>query len=310
MIIVLLLGLHSIAAQAQPLVGILFPDNAAARGPMLAAFEGRLRELGYEPGRNLRLDVRYGEASAERLRLHAQALAASDARIVVVAGTAPAVTAEGIILDRPLLFVGVGDPVARGFLKHFEAPEGRMTGSTDMLPEVTERRLALLTELLPGIKRVAIIANTAITPVGTANAAAAKLGLELLHIDVRGATDFGSAYDTLAAAKPQALLVTPNPVTFAERHRLARFGREQRIAVMFGWREYMDAGGLVALGPHMAQLYILAADQLHRLLQGTPVARVPTEYPRADLSVDMRTAKMLGIVPPATVLQRANLILE
>lgn len=185
-----------------------------------------------------------------------------------------------------------------------------MTGTTDLLPDAAPRRLALIAEVLPKAKRVAVISNPAVTAPAPLERAAAAAGLAVTHLAVRSAADFTAVYAALAADPPDALLVTPNPTTFAERRALAAFCRERRIPTLFGWREFMDAGGLMSLGANMEKLYATAADQLDRLLRGVPVAQIPVESPQFDLVVDLATARALGITMPRAMIERADRVIE
>ncbi len=302
-----------VAAQAQLAprrVGILFADSRAARADLLASLEDGLRSLGYRIGADLDLDVRYANGDPRRLAELAIELARGDATVLVAAGTGPAEAVRRATVDKPILFIGVGDPVARGFVASLEHPDRNMTGSTDLQPGTHERRLALVAEVLPAARKVAMISNPSVTPREPHDKAAAALGLALRHLDLRRKEDFAQAYAALESERPDALIVAANPTTFAERMPLAAFCRERRIATLFGWREFMDAGGLMSLGANLGKLYAAAASQLDRILKGVPVSRIPVELPAFDLVVDLRTARALGISMPQSVLGRADKIID
>jgi putative ABC transport system substrate-binding protein len=168
----------------------------------------------------------------------------------------------------------------------------------------------LLAQVLPGARRVALVSNAAVTPRPPLDAAAGRHGMALLHLDVREAAGFAPVYATLARERVDALFVTPNAITFPERHRLGAWGREHRTPVMFGWREFMDAGGLLSLGANTEQLAEVAAEQLQRVLRGEPPAGIPVATPRFELVVDLRVAQELGIDVPLAVLARADQVLR
>jgi putative ABC transport system substrate-binding protein len=206
--------------------------------------------------------------------------------------------------------VGVGDPVRRGYVSALDKPDRNMTGSADAVPDAAARRIALIADALPAARRVAVISNASITPREPLDRAAAARGLELIHLDVRSAAHFDAVYASLARDKPHALIVVPNPTTFAERKRLATFCREHRIATLFGWREFMDAGGLMSLGANMEKLYEGAASQLDGLLKGVPPSAIPVALPQFELIVDLRAARALRIEIPRTVIERADRVIE
>jgi putative ABC transport system substrate-binding protein len=303
-------GCAALDAPREPVrVGVLFPDTPEARTPQLAALERGLTTLGYRKGRNIELDVRYAHSEPRRLRDHAAALAATTS-VLVAAGTGPTDALRAAGATQPILFVGVGDPVGRGYVSDLDNPDRNMTGSADAVPDVAARRIALIAEALPAARRVAVISNASITPREPLDRAAAASGVELIHLDVRSAADFRVVYPALARETPHALIVVPNPTTFAERKRLAAFCRAHRIATLFGWRAFMDAGGLMSLGANMERLYEGAASQLDRLLKGVPPAAIPVALPQFELVVDLRTARALGIELPRTVIERADRVIE
>jgi putative ABC transport system substrate-binding protein len=291
-------------------IGVLFADTRAERAKLLSAFEDGLRALGHDVGSTVVLNVRYADGNPKRLDQQAKELAEGNAEIIVAAGTAPAQAARQVTGVKPILFIAVGDPVARGFVANLHSPDGNMTGSSDLSPDAPQRRFDLLLEVMPAAKTIAVISNSLITPREPLDRAAAARGIALLHVDVKRTEDFAKSYAALDAAMPDALIVTPNPTTFAERRRLAAFCRERRIATLFGWREFMDAGGLLSLGADMHKLYSLAASQLDQLLKGVPISRIPVATSSFDLVVDLRTARALGVAVPSAVLGRADKVID
>jgi putative tryptophan/tyrosine transport system substrate-binding protein len=303
-----LLGVAAPSAAAQPRVGLLFPGSAEAHAAQLDRFQVRLRAL----GREVQLDARYGNGDAARLAREAGQLAAGGARAFVgfTLGPTEALRRATEAAPAPLLFVAIGDPVARGLVAELRAPGGRITGSSDLIPDVPRHRMDLLAEVLPQARRVALISNAAITPRAPLDAAAARHGMTLLHVDVRDAAGFPAAYAALGAERLDALVVTPNGITFPERHRLAAWARERRLPVLFGWREFMDAGGLLSLGANTGQLAEVAAEQLDQVLRGVAPSAIPVAAPKFDLVVDLRTAAQLGVQVPPSVLSRADEVIR
>jgi len=291
-------------------IGVLFPDTPAARAPMLEALREGLREQGYVEGRQLALDVRFAENREDRLPALAAELVRAPVDVLVTGGTTPTAAAQRATATIPIVMVGVGDPLARGFVASFDRPGGNITGSSDALPDTTEQRFQLLKEALPGVTRVAYVHNAAVTSTAAAEAAARRLGLTLQPLDVRAAADVDRALRAVRLGRPDALVVVPNPVTFAARHRFARLGLLDGVAVVFGWREFMDADGLMAYGANLRTLYRRAAIQVDQILNGRSPAELPVERPRLQLVINLRTARALGVTVAPSVLSVADDVIQ
>ena len=291
-------------------VGLLFPDAPEAHAVQLERLQNRLRALGLEPGKDVLLDARYARGSGN-FDPEAQALAATGAAAYIGATLGPtaALGRATAASSAPVLFVAIGDPVARGLVAEMRSPGGRFTGSSDLVPDVARHRMDLLAEAVPTARKVALISNGAITPRALLDTAASRHGMHLLHVDVREAKDFGAAYAAMEREQPEALVVTPNGVTYPERHRLCDWARVRRLPTLFGWRDFMDAGGLLSLGANTGRLYDVAAEQLVQVLRGVPPARIPVASAQLELVVDLRTASQLGVTVPRSVVSRADLVL-
>lgn len=291
-------------------IGVLFPDSPSARAPMLEALRQGLHELGYAEGRDVTLDVRYAEDRDDRLDRLALELVGAPMDILVTGGTTPTAAAQRATKTIPIVMVGVGDPVARGFAASLSRPGGNITGSTEALPDATAQRLQLLKDALPSLSRVAFIHNGAVTSPDEARAAADKLGLTLQPLDVRGAAGLNAAMVAIRLTRPGALIVVPNPLTFASRHRIASVGLLQQVPILFGWREFMDADGLMTYGAHLTVLYRRAAVFIDKILKGAAPAELPVEVPRFELVINLRTAKALGVTIPPELLSVADDVIQ
>jgi len=291
-------------------IGVLFPDTPAARTHMLEALRQGLHELGYAEGREVTLDVRYAEDREERLAPLALELVREPMDILVTGGTTSTAAAQLATKTIPIVMVGVDDPVTRGFVASMSRPGGNITGSSDALPGATSLRLQLLKDTLPSLSRVAIIHNGAVTSTAEARAAADKLGLTLQPLDVRGAAGLNAAMVAIRLTRPDALVVVPNLLTFASRHRIASVGLLQQVPVLFGWREFMDADGFMTYGAHMTALYRRAAAFVDKILKGTPPAELPVELPRFELVINLRTAKALGVTVAPEMLSVADDVIQ
>jgi len=291
-------------------VGVLFPDTLAARAPMLDALRQGLQELGYVEGREISLDVRYAEDKEERLESLALELVREPVDVLVTGGTTPTAAAQLATKAIPIVMVGVGNPVARGFVASLHQPGGNITGSTDALPDAMSLRLQLLKDALPSVARVAFIHNGAVTSTAEAREAAQKLGLTLQPLDVRVEAGLNAAMVAVRLTRPDALIVVPNPLTYTSRHRIASVGLLQQVPVLFGWREFRDADGLMTYGANMTALYRRAATHVDKILKGAPPGDLPVELPRFELVINLRTARALGVTIPPAVLSVADDVIQ
>jgi putative ABC transport system substrate-binding protein len=291
-------------------IGVLFPDTLAARAPMLDALRQGLQELGYVEGREISLDVRYAEDREERLESLALELVREPVDVLVTGGTTPTAAAQLATKTIPIVMVGVGNPVARGFVASLQRPGGNITGSSDALPDATSLRLQLLKDALPSVARVAFIHNGAVTSTAEARETAQKLGLTLRPLDVRVNEGLNAAMVAIRLTRPDALIVVPSPLTYASRHRIASVGLLQQVPVLFGWREFRDADGLMTYGANMTALYRRAATHVDKILKGASPGDLPVELPRFELVINLRTAKALGVTIPPAVLSVADEVIQ
>jgi len=291
-------------------VGVLFPDTLAARAPMLDALRQGLQELGYVEGREITLDVRYADNKEDRLGPLAQELVREPVDVLVTGGTTPTAAAQLATKAIPIVMVGVGTPVARGFVASLHQPGGNITGSTDALPDAMSLRLQLLKDALPSVARVALIHNGAVTSTAEARETAQKLGLTLQPLDVRVEAGLNAAMVAVRLTRPDALIVVPNPLTYTSRHRIASVGLLQQVPVLFGWREFRDADGLMTYGANMTALYRRAATHVDKILKGAPPGDLPVELPRFELVINLRTARALGVTIPPAVLSVADDVIQ
>jgi len=298
------------AAERPVRIGVLFSDTPGARAPMLEALRQGLQELGYRDGKDLVLDVRYAEDREERLDPLALELVQERVDVLVTGGTAPTAAAQRATRTIPIVMVGVGNPVARGFVANLHRPGGNITGSSDALPDAMALRLQLVKDALPSASRVAFIHNGAVTSAADAAEAARKLGLTLEPIDVRVPAGLNAAMMAIRLTRPDALIVVPNPLTFGARHRIASIGLLQQVPVLFGWREFMDADGFMTYGASVTALYRRAAVFVDKILKGAQPEDLPVDLPRFELVINLRTAKALGVTVPPSLLSGADDVIQ
>jgi ABC-type uncharacterized transport system substrate-binding protein len=238
-----------------PRVGYLI--SAAGVSAQYEAFRQGLRELGYVEGQNVVIEYRSGEGSSRLADLAAE-LAGLKVDVIVAQGAAatPARAAAGAV---PIVFGTSGDPVEGGFVASLARPGGNMTGLTFLAFELVGKRLEVLKEALPKVSRVAVLANPAHPgekrELGETQNTAQSLGASLQYLQVKTSNDFDNAFEAVANQHANALLVFPDAVTLANRVKIAEFAGKNRLPTMFGWKEYVEAGGFMSYGPNLETLW-------------------------------------------------------
>ncbi|MEK6246086.1 MAG: ABC transporter substrate-binding protein [Pseudomonadota bacterium] len=282
---------------------------------LLAAFIQRLRELGYVEGQNLFIERRYAEGSEERLPQLAAELVQYGVDVIFAIGPPQALAAAKATDKIPIVFVGGGDPVALGLIKSFARPGGNVTGLTFITVELAPKRIQLLKDAVPSAKRMAVLwnPNNVVNKLelNEATATAASLGLTLMPVELRALNDFEGAFATMARERIDAALVLSNPLTFPNRIRMSEFALKSRIPIMVSLREYAEAGALMSYGPSYADHCRRAATYVDQILKGAKPADLPVQLPTTfELTINLRTAKVLGLSIPPTIRARADVVIE
>ena len=293
-----------------PRVGIL--RYGSLPPSFIEPFRQELRELGYVEGQNIVVEYRFAQSvaqlpdvAAELIRLRVDVLVASGNPSVL-----PARNATSTI---PVVFVAAIDPVAMGLVASLARPGGNVTGVSTIQKDLAGKRLALLKELLPRLSRVALLVRAASPAnaqyVKDAELAAQTLGMQLQVLTVRGAGDLESAFS--AAQGAGALVQQDDAVFTAHRVQIAALALKKRLPMISGLNEFVEAGGLMAYGPHLGDLYRRAAMQVDKILKGSKPADMPVELPtKFELVINLKTAKALGLTIPQSLLQRADQVIE
>jgi ABC-type uncharacterized transport system substrate-binding protein len=320
-ILALSLTLAPLAVEAQqpgtgvPQVGILFPNPLSATSHLLEAFRQGLRELGYVEGQNIALEFRSAEGREERL----PDLAAELVRLkvaVILTGTGPGIrAAKRATQTIPVVMGNGGDPVAGGFVVSLARPGGNITGLTNMYAELIGKRLELLKEVVPKTSRVAVLLNADNAPAvlfRDQEVAARTLGIRFQILEVRGPTpDLVNAFQAATREGAGALIVLDDPLTFSHRTQIVRHAAESRLPASYGFREFVEAGGLMAYGASIPHMYRRAATYVDKILNGAKPGDLPVEQPtKFELVINLKTAKALGLTIPPSVLGRADQIIE
>jgi ABC-type uncharacterized transport system substrate-binding protein len=310
------------AAEAQEAAKIArigyLASNLAASPHLHEAFRQGLRDLGYVEGRNVVIEYRDAEGKFERLSALAGEMVALKVEVIVAADTPAALAAKQATRTLPVVFIGAGDPVTIGLVTSLARPGGNVTGLSLLAPELVGKRLELLKQAVPGISRVAALWQPGFVGERTekdtrkeVEVAARALGVRLQLVEARGPEDFDRAFSDMTRARAGALTVLGSAMFANERRRLVDLAAKNRLPGVYGFREYVDAGGLMAYGPSVADLFRRAAAVVDKILKGVKPGDLPIEQPtKFELVINLKTAKALGLTIPQSLLSRANQVIE
>ena len=311
-----------LAAEAQPAAKVArigFLATSLAANPHLTdAFGQGLRDLGYVEGRTVVIEYRDAEGNLERLPALAAELVALKVDVIVSPNTPAALAAKQATRTLPIVFVGVGEPVASGLVSSLARPGGNVTGLSVVSPELVGKWLELLTQAVPEVSRVAVLRQPGAMDERTekdmlkgAEVAARALGVRLQFVEARSSADLERAFSDMIRERAGALTVRPAPMFVSERRRLVALAAKNRLPAVYPWREFVDAGGLMAYGPNLADLYRRAAPYVDKILRGAKPGDLPVEQPtKFELAINLKTAKALGLTIPPSLLQRADQVIE
>jgi ABC-type uncharacterized transport system substrate-binding protein len=296
-------------------VGLIYLAADDAEGQArLAAFAQALKQLGWSDGRNLRIDTRW--ATADDIRRHAAELAAL-APDVLVAATGTATVAPLLQATRivPIVFVTVIDPVGAGFVASLAQPGGNATGFTIYEYSMSGKWLELLKEIAPRVTRAAVLRDptvaSGIGQFGAVQIVAPSLGVELSPVDVRDAGEIERAVTAFARGLNGGLIVTGNALAIVHRDLIIALAARHRLPAVFPGRFYVAGGGLISYGPDFVDQFRRAAGYVDRILKGEKPADLPVQAPtKYELVVNLKTARALGLEIPATLLARADEVIE
>ena len=307
------------AARAQqaakiPTVGLVSSSTAAIERPRRDAFVARLGELGWVEGRSVMIEVRAAEGVVERAGEIAAELARLKVDAIVMSGDAQVLAAKRAAPDIPIVIASAGDPVGQGLVASLARPGGNVTGLSVQLIATAGKRIELLHEIVPALRRLAIMSNSGNPAVAlerdAAQAEARDIGLELIGSDFRRAEDIASAIEALNG-RADALYVCVDPLMIANRARINGLALAVKLPVVHSYRDNLEGGGLISYGPDVLDLYRRAAGLVDKILRGTRPADIPVEQPtKFELAINLKVAKALGLNVPPTLLARADEVIE
>jgi putative ABC transport system substrate-binding protein len=295
-------------------IGFMGASAPEAVSNWVAAFGQRLRELGWIEGRTVTIEYRWAEGRFERLAEFAAEFVRQRVDIIVAEGTVTVLAAKHATAAIPIVFPIAGDPVGNKLVAGLARPGGNVTGLSIQATDLAPKRLELFREVVPGLVRLAIMANgtspNAALEIGELRSIAPALGIETTVFELRRAEDIAPAFEAFKGSA-QALYVPPDPLVFSNRTTINTLALGQHLPTMYAYRDYVQAAGLVSYGPNLPALFRRAADFVDKILRGTKPADIPVEQPtKFDLAINLQTAKALGLDVPPTLLARADEVIE
>jgi putative tryptophan/tyrosine transport system substrate-binding protein len=310
----------SLPAEAQqakkvPRVGYVFSFTPAEGQHLWEACRQGLRELGYVENQNIVLEPRWAEGRHERLPDLVADLVRLKVDVMVAAATPASLAAKAATNTIPIVFVAVADPVRAGLIDSFARPGGNFTGLSLLTPELSGKRLELLTESLRKISRVAVLMH----PGNLSNRVfleetqveAQRLGIKLQPLEARDPDEIDRAFEAASRGRAGALIVFDDPVIWSYRTKVVALAAKQRLPVMYGYTEFVDEGGLMSYGPNRPDLYRRTAIYVDKILKGAKSADLPVEQPmKFEFFVNLKAAKQIGLTIPQSVLYRADKVIK
>jgi putative ABC transport system substrate-binding protein len=293
-------------------IGILFYGSRDQ--PHLGAFEQGLRDLGYVDGKNIAFEFRYADGDVNRLPELAVDLVRLKVDLLVTTSNEGGLAAHQVTKSIPIVLT-TADPIGVGLAASLAKPGGNVTGLSVLLPELSGKRLELLKEAFPEIKRIGMLWNpvqpTAMTAINETQAAAQAYSLQLRSLEVRTTADIDSAVAQISKARPIALLVILDLLTTRNSKRIVDLAAKHRLPGMYPTRQFAEEGGLMAYGPNIGDLYRRAATYVDKILKGTKPAELPIEQPtRFEFFINLKAAKQIGLTIPPNVLARADKVIR
>jgi putative tryptophan/tyrosine transport system substrate-binding protein len=306
-----------LAARAQrkpPTIGFMGSTTPPVASQWVASFVQRLRELGWLEGRDVAIEYRWAEGRPERYAEIAAEFVRLKVDIILTHNTPTVLAAKQATSVIPIVFATAGDPVGSSLVATLARPGGNVTGVSSQGSDAAGKRLELLREVVPGLRRFAVLANLASSypalELGEVQAASRTLGLEVSSFDIRRAQDIALAFEALKG-HAEALYVVADPLASTNRIRINTLALGARLPTIHNGREFVEAGGLMSYGSNWPSQFRRAADFVDKILRGAKPADLPVEQPtKFDLVVNLTTAKALGLEIPSSVLARADEVIE
>jgi putative ABC transport system substrate-binding protein len=304
-------------AQQQKLstIGFLGTTTASAQVQRTTAFAQRLRQLGWIEGQTVAIEYRWAEGRYERFAEIAAEFIRLKVDVIVTAATAPVLAAKQATSVIPIVFAVAGDPVGGGLVASLARPGGNVTGLSLQQTDLAAKRLELLREVLPGLRRLAIMGNVGspmiVLELREVQSTASSAGLAVATLEIARREDIPLAFEAALNGRADALYVCADPLVNANRLGIVTSAQIARLPTMFGEREHVEAGGLMSYGPNLPDLFRRAAEYVDKILRGAKPTDLPVEQPtKFELVINLKIAKALGVEVPAILLARADEVIE
>ena len=298
-------------------VGVLsvLTETDAEGQVRVQALKAGLEKLGWTDGRNVRIDTRWGGGDADRIRQYAAELVALAPDVIVAIGGAAVGPLQQTTHTVPIVFTGTPDPVGAGFVASLAQPGGNTTGFTQFEFGISAKWLELLKEIAPQVSRVAVLRDTTVPggigQLGAIQSVARSFGVELSSIDVRNPPEIERAVIAFARGSNGGLIVLSSATGVVHRELIITLAARHRLPAVYPYRRFVIDGGLISYGPDSAEVLPLAAGYVDRILKGEKPADLPVqESTKQDLTINLKTAKALGIEIPPSLLARADEVIE
>ena len=311
---------RSVGARAQQpkmaVIGFLHSASPDSYAPQVNAFRQSLKETGYVEGQNVAVEYRWAEDQIARLPTMAAELAHRQVTVIVAGGSpVSALVAKSATTTIPIVFMNVADPVGIGLVASFNRPGGNVTGATLLSAELVAKRLGILRDLLPSVKRIAMLVNPTRPGVDAqktqVQAAAQALGLALQILEASSEPDFEAVFRTVVSQQDGALIVAPDAFFVAHRAQIADLATRYRIATIYELRNFVEAGGLISYGASSEELYRQAGTLTGQILAGKKPADLPVLQPtKFELVINVKTAGALGLTISSDLLSIADELIE
>jgi ABC-type uncharacterized transport system substrate-binding protein len=308
-----------LAARAQPAgklptIGYLGANTPSTESQRIAAFVQRLRELGWIDGRNIAIEYRWAEGRPERAAEIAAEFVQLKVEVIVTYGTPAVIAVKQATSVIPIVFAVAGEPVGTGLVASLARPGANVTGLSLQKTDLADKRLEFLREIVPGFRRLAIMANVgnpaSVQEMQEVQATARNLGHEVATFEIRRAEDIAPVFEVLKG-RADALYVCGDPLIDTNRVRIITLALGVKLPTMSDFPEYVEAGGLMSYGPNFPDLFRRAAGYVDKILRGGKPGDIPVEQPtKFDLVISLITAKALGLDVPPTLLARADKVIE
>lgn len=296
-------------------IGYLSSNPPSDTQAAIDAFRMRLRDLGYIEGQTIHMESRYAEGKFDRLPDLAVELVRLKVDVLFVYGTPAALAAKSATRTIPIVFGGVNDPLTVGLVANLRKPGGNVTGVMTNNTELSAKRLSLLKEAIPGISRVAVLANPGFKPTSgmltQMRLVSQTLAMQLHVLEARELEEISAAFARMSVLRPDALVVLPDPWFLSQRTHIVELAARSQLPAMYHLRQYLEVGGLIAYGPTYVESFQQGAVLVDKIIKGGRPADLPVEQPwRYELAVNLKAAKTLGLTIPQSVLLRADAVVE